>query len=75
MGLSNELISQFAKITNDNKKSRIDEVTLYGEVIEYEDSICVKFDGSEEITPVTTVVEKDDKGNPVNYKYGASSKS
>lgn len=73
MGLSNELISQFAKITNDNKKSRIDEVTLYGEVIEYEDSICVKFDGSEEITPVTTVVEKDDKGNPVNYKYGAAS--
>lgn len=73
MGLSNELISQFAKITNDKKTSRIDEVTLYGEVIEYEDSICVKFDGSEEITPVTTVVEKDEDGNVVNYKYGAAS--
>ena len=73
MGLSNELISQFAKITNDKKTSRIDEVTLYGEVIEYEDSICVKFDGSEEITPVTTVVEKDEDGNVINYKYGAAS--
>ena len=68
MGLSNELISHCAK-----KTSRIDEVTLYGEVIEYEDSICVKFDGSEEITPVTTVVEKDEDGNVINYKYGAAS--
>ncbi len=73
MGLSNELISQFAKITNDKKTSRIDEVTLYGEVVEYNDMICVKFDGSEEITPVTTVVEKDEEGNVINYKYGAAS--
>lgn len=73
MGLSNELISQFAKITNDKKTSRIDEVTLYGEVVEYNDMICVKFDGSEEITPVTTVVEKDEDGNIINYKYGAAS--
>lgn len=73
MGVSNELISQFAKITNDQKTSRIDEVTLYGEVIEYQDMICVKFDGTEEITPVTTVVEKDEQGNITNYKYGAAS--
>lgn len=73
MSISNELISQFAKITNDQKTSRIDEVTLYGEVIEYQNMICVKFDGSEEITPVTTVVEKDADGNITNYKYGAAS--
>lgn len=73
MDVSNELISQFAKITNDQKTSRIDEVTLYGEVIEYQDMICVKFDGTEEITPVTTVVEKDEQGNITNYKYGAAS--
>ena len=73
MGLSNELISQFAKITNDRKVSRIDEATLYGEVVEYDNMLCVKFDGSEEITPVTTVVEKDDDGNIINYKYGAAS--
>lgn len=73
MGLSNELISQFAKITNDKKTSRIDEITLYGEVVEYENAICVKFDGSEEITPVTTVVEKNEDGSIKNYKYGAAS--
>ena len=73
MGVSTELISQFVKVTNDQKTSRIDEVTLYGEVIEYQDMICVKFDGTEEITPVTTVVEKDDQGNITNYKYGAAS--
>lgn len=73
MSLSNELISQFAKITNDKKTSRIDEVTLYGEVVKCDDSICVKFDGSEELTPVTTVAEKDEKGNITNFKYGAAS--
>lgn len=73
MSLSNELISQFAKITNDKKTSRIDEVTLYGEVVKCDDSICVRFDGSEELTPVTTVAEKDEKGNITNFKYGAAS--
>ena len=73
MSLSNELISQFAKITNDKKTSRIDEVTLYGEVVTCDDSICVRFDGSEELTPVTTIAEKDDKGNIINFKYGAAS--
>lgn len=73
MSLSNELISQFAKITNDKKTSRIDEVTLYGEVVKCDYSICVKFDGSEELTPVTTIAEKDEKGNITNFKYGAAS--
>ena len=73
MGLSNELISQFAKITNDKKTSRIDEVTLYGEVVECDDSVCVRFDGSEQLTPVTTITEKDEDGNITNFKYGAAS--
>lgn len=73
MGLSNELISEFAKITNDKKTSRIDEVTLYGEVVKCDDSVCVKFDGSDELTPVTTITEKDEQGNITNYKYGAAS--
>lgn len=73
MGLSTELISQFAKITNDQKKSRIDEVTLYGEVVQCDDSICVRFDGSEQLTPVTTITEKDEEGNITNFKYGAAS--
>ncbi len=73
MGLSNELISQFAKITNDQKVSRIDEVTLYGEVVKCDDSVCVRFDGSQELTPVTTITEKDENGNITNFKYGAAS--
>ena len=73
MALSTELISQFAKITNDQKKSRIDEVTLYGEVVQCDDSICVRFDGSEQLTPVTTITEKDEEGNITNFKYGAAS--
>lgn len=73
MSLSNELISQFAKITNDKKTSRIDEVTLYGEVFKCEDKVYVKFDGSEEITPVTTITERDADGNIKNFKYGAAS--
>lgn len=73
MNLSSELASQFAKITNDVKPKKNEEVTLYGEVYEYEDRICVKFDGSEELTPVTTVIEKDESGNITNYKYGAAS--
>ena len=73
MGLSSELISQFAKITNDEKPKKSEEVTLYGEVVELEEMICVRFDGAEELTPVTTIVEKDNTGEIVNYKYGAAS--
>ena len=73
MSLSSELISQFAKITNDEKPKKSEEVTLYGEVVELEEMICVRFDGAEELTPVTTIVEKDDTGEIVNYKYGAAS--
>lgn len=75
MGLSADLISQFAKITNDQKTSKIDEVTLYGEVVEFEDRICVKFDGSSEITPVTTISDVDEDGNATNYRYGSASVS
>lgn len=73
MNVSTDLISQFAKITNDQKVSRIDEVTLYGEVVEFEDRICVKFDGSSEITPVTTISDVDENGNTTNYRYGSAS--
>lgn len=73
MGLSSELVSQFAKITNDKTKEKSEGVTLYGEVYEMGDKIYVKFDGSEELTPVTTIAEKDEDGNATNFKYGAAS--
>lgn len=53
LGLSSELISQFAKITKDDKdKNR--ETTVYGTTVEYGGSIYVKIDGSELLTPVQT---------------------
>lgn len=53
MGLSVDIISQFAKITNDNKKSQT-ETTVYGTAVEYNGSIYAKLDGSDRLTPVTT---------------------
>ena len=53
MGLSVDIISQFAKITNDNKKSQT-ETTVYGTAVEYNGSIHAKLDGSDRLTPVTT---------------------
>lgn len=51
MSLSNELISKFVKITNDNTKPK-EETTVYGTTVEYNGSIYVKLDGSELLTPV-----------------------
>ena len=73
MDLSSELVSQFAKITNDKNSIKSKESTLYGTVVEYNDRICVQFDGTKELTPVTTVVEKDEEGNITSYKYSAAS--
>lgn len=53
MSLSVDLISQFAKITNDNKPTST-ESTVYGKTVEHEGVIYVQLDGSEVLTPVTT---------------------
>ena len=53
MALSSDLISQFVKITNDNKKT-VEETTVYGTIVEYEGSPYVRLDGSELLTPITT---------------------
>ena len=52
MSLSNDLLSQFAKLTN--KKTKVTESTVYGTVKEYNGSLYVQFDGSELLTPVST---------------------
>lgn len=52
MGLSNDLLSQFAKLTN--KKTKVKESTVYGTVKAYGDSLYVQLDGSELLTPVST---------------------
>lgn len=62
MDLSSDLISQFAKITNDDKEVK-SETTLYGTIVEYNGKNYVKIDGSDQLTPVssTTVVEDGDR--------------
>lgn len=56
MPLSADLISQFAKITKDQETSK-KETTVYGTIAEYAGRKCVKLDGSELYTPITTTVE------------------
>lgn len=54
MDLPSELISEFAKITNDSNAKKEEDSILYGTVVEFEGSLCVKLDGSNEITPAIT---------------------
>lgn len=56
MGLSNELISQFVKITRD-KNNEKKETTLNGTTIEYDGNMYVKLDGSDQLTPVVTAAD------------------
>lgn len=62
MGLSNDLISQFVKVTRDTDKSD-KERTVYGTIVEYNGSKYVKLDGSDLLTPLTstTNVEPDER--------------
>ena len=56
MPLSSDLVSQFAKITKDNKRTKT-ETTVYGTVVDYSDSKYVRLDGSDLLTPVTMTVD------------------
>lgn len=54
MGLSNDLISQFVKITKDKEETKHETIVL-GTIVEDENgTTCVKIDGSEILTPVST---------------------
>lgn len=57
MGLSNDLISQFVKATNDDAKSKKETTTIYGTVTDAGSQKYVKFDGSNISTPVSTTVD------------------
>lgn len=59
MGLSNDLISQFVKATNDNTETK-SESTVYGTIVEYAGEKYVKFDGSDLLTPITSTTNIDD---------------
>lgn len=57
MGLSSDLISQFVKTTNDNKKVKKETSTVYGTVTQIGDQKYVQFDGSDTTTPVASTVD------------------
>ena len=55
MGLSNDLLSQFAKITKDEKQTK-NETTVYGTTVENNGKTYVKIDGSDLLTPASTTI-------------------
>lgn len=57
MELSTELISQFAKITNDNKTDKKTETTVFGTVKLYDGEYYVQLDGSDLLTPIETTTD------------------
>lgn len=59
MPLSSDLISQFVKITKDDTKTK-SESTVFGTVVEYEGKKYVRLDGSELLTPVSSVTTSGD---------------
>ena len=62
MALSNDLISQFVKITQDEKQTT-KESTAYGKIVKQGDVEYVQLDGSDLLTPIasTTVVKDGDR--------------
>ena len=59
MGLSYDIISEFVKITNDNK-DKPKEGVVYGVVAQTSNGKFVKIDGSDLITPAETTTEVED---------------
>lgn len=56
MYLSNELISQFAKLSkSEDKQPR--ETTVYGTTVKYKNKMYVQIDGAETLTPVVSTSE------------------
>lgn len=56
MGLSSELASQFAKVTNDSSRNT-SGTKLYGTITMLGEVPHVKLDGTEELTPISRTVE------------------
>lgn len=54
MILSNDLLAEFAKITNDRERDKGKEAVLYGTIVEDGGVFYVKIDGSDLITPISS---------------------
>lgn len=57
MSLSNDLVSQFIKVTNDNTGKKNEKTTTYGTIINSGGQLFVQLDGSELLTPFDTTTE------------------
>lgn len=53
MNLSNDLVEQFVKATNEDAKERQNE-TLYGTAVVFEGKMYARLDGSQQLTPIKT---------------------
>lgn len=62
MILSNDILSDFAKITKEDKKNK-EGNTVYGTVVESNGSMYVRIDGSDILTPIssTTVISNNER--------------
>lgn len=68
MGLSNDLLTQFAKATNAGKKTDT-ETTVYGTIVEYEGEKRVRLDGSDQLIPTpATMTASAEPGERVAIK-------
>lgn len=57
MGLTNEIIAEFVKVTNENTAKQSTESTVYATTVEYEGRVYVRIDGSDLLTPVSKTVD------------------
>ena len=60
MDLSKQLVKDFVEVTGDSKRT---DTTVYGTIVENNGTMCVRIDGSDEITPIvsTTTVKEGDR--------------
>ena len=56
MALSDDLISQFVKVTKDEVEPK-NETTVYGKIVDYEGSMYVQLDGSDLLTPISSTAD------------------
>lgn len=59
MQLSDELVSQFVKTTNDGKQVSV-ETTAYGTIVVYGEATYVQLDGSDILTPIVSTTDVND---------------
>lgn len=57
MNLSSDIISQFVKAAKGKETTKSSESTVFGTTVEYNGSLYVKLDGSDQLTPISTTAK------------------